>query len=160
MAYSFSAGGLSAFTTKQPGCAEPEVGGRPYLHLDHRRIAVRGGCDLPVLSSGGGLVGWSVSDTMMAQFVTDALVMAIWRRGKSDAPLHRSGHGGNYISQQSQRLMADNGIACSMNRSGNVWDNAAIESFLSSLKTKRIARKTYRTRNHARRDVFDCIPCF
>jgi transposase InsO family protein len=34
-----------------------------------------------------------------------------------------------------------------MSRSGNVWDNAAMESFFSSLKTERTARKTYRTRN-------------
>jgi putative transposase len=36
--------------------------------------------------------------------------------------------------------MADSGITCSMSRSGNVWDNAAMESFFSSLKTERIAR--------------------
>lgn len=50
--------------------------------------------------------------------------------------------------------MADNGIACSMGRSGNVWDNAAMESFFSSLKTERTAAKTYRTRDEARADVF------
>jgi putative transposase len=33
-------------------------------------------------------VGWSMSAEMTAQFVTDALVMAIWRRGKPDALLH------------------------------------------------------------------------
>ncbi len=38
--------------------------------------------------------------------------------------------------------MADNGVTCSMSRSGNVWDNAAMESFFSSVKTERIARKT------------------
>lgn len=27
------------------------------------------------------VVGWSMSDTMTAQFVTDALMMAIWCRG-------------------------------------------------------------------------------
>jgi hypothetical protein len=32
-----------------------------------------------------------------------------------------------------------------MSRSGNVWDNAAMESFFSSLKTERTGRKTYRT---------------
>jgi len=31
--------------------------------------------------------------------------------------------------------MADHGVVCSMSRSGNVWDNAAMESFFSSLKT-------------------------
>ena len=32
-----------------------------------------------------------------------------------------------------------------MSRSGNVWDNAAMESFFSSLKTERTGRKMYRT---------------
>jgi transposase InsO family protein len=32
-------------------------------------------------------------------------------------------------------------VICSMSRSGNVWDNAAMESFFSSLKTERTARK-------------------
>ena len=70
-------------------------------------------------------------------------------------------------------MMADNGVTCSMSRSGNVWakqakvpamriiggkpakGNAAMDSFLSSMKTERIAPKTYRTRNHAEVDVFD-----
>jgi len=56
--------------------------------------------------------------------------------------------------------MADNDVACSMSRSGNVWDNAAKESFFSSLKTERTARKVYRTRNQARADVFDYIERF
>ena len=56
--------------------------------------------------------------------------------------------------------MADNGVTCSMSRSGNVWDNAAMESFFSSMKTERIGRKTYRTHNHAKADVFDYIERF
>ena len=106
------------------------------------------------------VVGWSMSDTMTAQLVTDALVMAIWRRGKPDALLHHSDQGSQYTSEQFQRLIADNGVICSMSRSGNVWDNAPMESFFSSLKTERIARKTYRTRNQARADVFDYIERF
>jgi len=56
--------------------------------------------------------------------------------------------------------MGDHGITCSMSRSGNVWDNAAMESFFSSLKTERTARKVYRTRNDARADVLDYIERF
>ena len=56
--------------------------------------------------------------------------------------------------------MADNGVACSMSRSGNVWDNAAMESFFSSLKTERIGKKVYRSRDAARADVFDYIERF
>lgn len=42
-----------------------------------------------------------------------------------------------YTSEQFQSLMADRGITCSMSRAGNVWDNATMESFISSLKTER-----------------------
>ena len=81
---------------------------------------------------------------MNAQLVADALVMAIWRRGKPDALLHHSDQGSQYTSQQFQTLMSDNGVTCSMSRSGNVWDNAAMESFFSSLKTERVRRQVYR----------------
>ncbi len=106
------------------------------------------------------VVGWSMSSSMTAQLVTDALIMAIWRRGKPDALLHHSDQGSQYTSEQFQRLMADNGVTCSMSRSGNVWDNAAMESFFSSLKTERVGKKIYRTRAQAKADVFDYIECF
>jgi putative transposase len=106
------------------------------------------------------VVGWSMSETMTAQLVTDALIMAIWRRGKPDALLHHSDQGSQYTSEQFQRLMVDNGVTCSMSRSGNVWDNAAMESFFSSLKTERIGKKIYRTRAQAKADVFDYVECF
>ena len=47
-----------------------------------------------------------------------------------------------------------------MSRAGNVWDNSAMESFFSTLKTERTANKVYRTRNEARADVFDYIERF
>ena len=106
------------------------------------------------------VVGWSMKAEMTAQLVTDALVMAIWRRGKPDALLHHSGRGSQYVSEQFQRLLADAGVSCSMSRAGNVWDNSAMESFFSSLKTERVRRTVYRTRDQARADVFDYIERF
>src|SRR3984893_10081269 len=106
------------------------------------------------------VVGWSMSAGMTAQLVTDALMMAIWRRGKLDALLHHSDRGSQYTREQVQKLTADHCAVCSMSRSGNVWDNAAMESFFSSLKTERTGRKTYRTRDEARADVFDYIERF
>jgi putative transposase len=106
------------------------------------------------------VVGWSMSATMTAQLVADAMMMAIWRRGKPDALLHHSDQGSQYTSEQFQRLMQDNGVTCSMSRSGNCWDNAAMESFFSSLKTERVRKKVYRSRNQARADVFDYIERF
>ena len=86
--------------------------------------------------------------------------MAVWRRGKADALLHHSDQGSQYTSDQFRRLLLDNGITCLMSRAGNVWDNAVMESFFSSLKTERTARKVFRTRNAARADVFDDIERF
>jgi putative transposase len=55
--------------------------------------------------------------------------------------LHHSDRGSQYASEQFQRLIADHGVTCSMSRSGNVWNNAAMERFFASLKTERTARK-------------------
>ena len=59
-----------------------------------------------------------------------------------------------------QRLPVCGCVTCSLSRSGNVWDSAAMESFFSSLEVERVARKTYRTRDQARADVFDYIERF
>jgi putative transposase len=44
---------------------------------------------------------------MTAQLVTDALVIAIWRRGKPDALVHHSDRGSQYTSEHFRRLMTD-----------------------------------------------------
>ena len=90
------------------------------------------------------VVGWAMKAEMTAQLVTDALIMAIWRRGKPTACC-TTRPGIAIYGQQFQRLMADHNITCSMSRAGNVWDNAAMESFFSSLKTSgQPARSTAR----------------
>ena len=106
------------------------------------------------------IVGWAMRSSMTADLVTDALTMALWRRGKPRELLHHSDRGSQYTSEQCQRLLAEYGVTCSLSRSGNVWDNAAMESFFSTLKTERTAGKIYRTRDQARADVFDYIERF
>lgn len=106
------------------------------------------------------IVGWSMSGAMTAQLVSDALLMALWRRGKPDELLHHSDQGSQYTSEDFQRLLHDHGIVCSMSRRGDCWDNAAMESFFSSLKTERTSRKRYVTRDEARADVFDYVERF
>jgi putative transposase len=106
------------------------------------------------------IVGWSMSSSMTAQLVTDALLMALWRRGTPEQLLHHSDQGSQYQSEQFQRLLTDHGITCSMSRQGDVWDNSAMESFFASLKTERVHRKQYHTRDEAKADVFDYIERF
>lgn len=55
-----------------------------------------------------------------------------------------------YTSEHFQKLLNEQGITCSMSRAGEVWDNSAIESFFSSMKTERTARKVFRSREQAR----------
>jgi putative transposase len=106
------------------------------------------------------VVGWSMSATMTAQLVTDALIMALWRRGRVEMLLHHSDQGSQYTSAQFQALLKAHGITCSMSKLGDVWDNAAMESFFSSLKVERIRGRVYRSRDEARADVFDYIERF
>jgi putative transposase len=107
------------------------------------------------------VVGWSMSADMTAQFVMDALLMAIWRRGRPKELLHHSDQGSQYAAEDFQRLLAHHGITCSMSGKGDCWDNAAMESFFATLKKERIYRKPrYRTRDEARADVFDYIERF
>ena len=68
--------------------------------------------------------------------------------------------GSQYTSGHFQDLLKAQGIQCSMSRAGEVWDNSAMESFFSSMKTERIARKVYRTRDDVKADVFDYIERF
>ena len=106
------------------------------------------------------VVGWSMNSNMTTQLVADALMMAIWRRGKPIELMHHSDQGSQYTSEDFQRLLTDQGIVCSMSRKGDCWDNAAMESFFSTLKTERTDRRAYVTRDEARADVFDYIERF
>jgi len=106
------------------------------------------------------VVGWSMQQTMTAQLVMDALLMAVFRRGRPKAVLHHSDQGSQYTSEDFQRLLESHGIVCSMSRRGNCWDNAAMESFFSTMKTERLSKKHYRTRDELRADVFDYIERF
>ncbi len=107
------------------------------------------------------IIGWSMSDTMQARMVSDALLMALWRRCKPAALMHHSDHGRQYSSDEFQQLLQSQNITCSMSRNGECWDNAAMESFFSTLKTERCARTIYRSiRQQARAEVFDYIERF
>jgi putative transposase len=74
--------------------------------------------------------------------------------------LRRPGEFGQYTSDDYQRLLASVGIICSMSRSGDVWDNAVMESFFSTLKIERCNRRRYTSRDEAPADIFDYVERF
>ena len=108
------------------------------------------------------LVGWSMSDDLKASGVAEALQMAVARRrpGPDAGLLHHSDRGVQYACARYRALLAEHGIACSMSRPGNCYDNALAESFFGTLKTELVHRTRYATRAQARASVFEWIECW
>ncbi len=103
------------------------------------------------------IVGWSMHSSMTSHLVADAPMMGVWRRGKPEELLYHSDQASQYTSEHFQKLLAAQGITCSMSRAGEVWYNSAMESVFSTLKMERVHRKVYRACAQARADVFDFI---
>jgi putative transposase len=109
------------------------------------------------------VVGWSMDATMESRLVVDALEMAVLRRlqgsSSSDLVAH-SDRGSQYASEHYQRLLAEEGIVCSMSRRGNCWDNAPMESFFATLKKELVHDEDYATREEAKASIFEYIETF
>ena len=106
------------------------------------------------------IVGWSMSERIDSRLVVDALEMAIAQRPPEAGLVAHSDRGSQYASEHYQRILAGHGIACSMSRRGNCWDNAPMESFFASLKKELIHHEDYATREEARASIFEYIEVF
>ena len=106
------------------------------------------------------IIGWSMADPMKTERVEDALKMALARRNPETGVLHHSDRGSQYACGEYQKLLVKNGFRCSMSRTGNCYDNAAMESFWGTLKTELVYHEKYTTRNQARQSIFEYIEVF
>jgi transposase InsO family protein len=64
---------------------------------ERRGLALRVGRRRRVQAPGGG---WSTSASMTAQLVADALLVAVWRRGRPDALIHHTDQARHYYSSE------------------------------------------------------------
>ena len=106
------------------------------------------------------VVGWSMQSRQTTDVVLQALLMAVWRRKPTSKVLIHSDQGSQFTSIDWALFLKHHNLQHSMSRRGNCHDNAVAESFFNLLKRERIRRRTYRTREEARRDVFDYIEMF
>jgi putative transposase len=106
------------------------------------------------------IVGWSMADHMKTELVSDALQMAVTRRQPGPDLLHHSDRGVQYASDDYQHLLQLHQMQSSMSGKGNCWDNAAAESFWSTLKTELVHHQQYATREQARQSIFEYIEIF
>lgn len=103
-------------------------------------------------------VGWAVSAVNDRHLTMRALEAAIRRRCPSAGLLHHSDQGSTYASEDYQDLLRDNGIECSMSRRGNCLDNAAMESWFSTVKAE--LGETFESIGRGKEQLFDYIEVF
>ena len=106
------------------------------------------------------VVGWSMSSRMDKSIVIQSLLIAQWKRKPEGKVIIHSDQGSQFSSDEWNRFCRDHNFEPSMSRRGNCFDNAAAESFFSSLKKEKIRKKIYKKRDAARRDIFEYIEFF
>ena len=104
------------------------------------------------------VVGWAVSAVNDRHLTIAALDMALRRRCPDAGLLHHSDQGSTYTCEDYQDVLREHGITCSMSRRGNCHDNAAMESWFSTLKFE--LGETFESIHRGKQQLFDYIEVF
>lgn len=106
------------------------------------------------------IVGWSMAEHLRTELCLSAPEMAIKSRRPGRGLIHHSDRGVQYASVDYRRLLDSHDIQLSMSRAGDCYDNAAMESFWGTFKTERVYQEDYKTKEQARRSIFEYIECW
>ena len=107
------------------------------------------------------IVGWACAPTLHTSLVLAALANALQRRQPAPGLLHHSDRGSQYADADYLAALRAAGLERSMSRAGNCYDNAAMESFWSTLKTDTgLGEAIPASRRHTELAVFDYVETF
>ena len=106
------------------------------------------------------IVGWATADHLKTSLVQEALHRALSRRRPPAGLLHHSDRGCQYASADYRQLLQSHRMLASMSAAGNCYDNAAMESFFSTLKTELIHRQPWFTPAEVNGALFDYVETF
>jgi transposase InsO family protein len=106
------------------------------------------------------IVGWAMGQTIDTQLVLSAWNMAQTHRQPPPKLVFHSDRGCQYASADFRRALAHTQTLPSMSRKACCYDNAAMESFWSTLKQELIYRRCFKTRAEAGHAIFDFIEAF
>jgi putative transposase len=106
------------------------------------------------------IVGWAISHSLATSLVKEALQQALATRRPAAGLLHHSDRGCQYASSAFAALLHSVKIIPSMSAQGNCYDNAAMESFWSTLKSELIQQQDFHDLAQARLAIFDYIHTF
>ena len=89
------------------------------------------------------IVGWRQSSSMRTDFVLDALEQALFDRRpeRTDALIHHSDRGSQYVSIRYSERLAEAGIEPSVGSRGDSYDNALAETINGLYKAELIHRR-------------------
>ena len=127
-----------------------------YILTDEGWIYLAGVLDL----HSRRIVGWAMSQTIDSALVLAALAMATLHRTPPPGLLFHTDRGVQYAAGNFRAALKAAGLVASMSRRGNCYDNAAMESFWSTLKLELVYRGNFTSRSHARSEIFDYIEIF
>lgn len=102
------------------------------------------------------VVGWAMRERLDAKLVESAWRMAVINRHPPAQLLHHSDRGSQYTSEAYWNLLQAAQCQISMSRTGNCYDNAAMESFFATLKGE-CANRRFSTKTEARSAIFEYI---
>lgn len=106
------------------------------------------------------IVGWSMGERLTQELAIKALNQAISRRDIKDTVILHSDRGIQYTSYDYARLISQNNLIQSMSGAGNCYDNAVMESFFKTLKTELVYWQNYKTRDDAKKSIFEYIEIY
>jgi putative transposase len=106
------------------------------------------------------IVGWTTSGSLETHLVREALQQALAHRRPTAGLLHHSDRGCQYASSSYRKLLQSAHLQPSMSAQGHCYDNAAMESFWSTLKTEWLHQYSFQTRQQAHSAIFDYIETF
>ena len=85
---------------------------------------------------------------------------AILRRSPAKGLICHSDRGSQYAGNDYKMILSENEFIGSMSRKGNCWDNAVAESFFHTLKVELVHRNKFRTRDEAKRKIFEYVEMY
>lgn len=109
------------------------------------------------------IVGWSMAEHMRAELCLDALDMAVLHRRPGPGVLHHSDRGVQYCCDAYRGRLDELSFVASMSRTGDCYDNAAMESFWGTFKRELVYQQPdgrFATREQARRMIFEYVEVF
>ena len=106
------------------------------------------------------VIGWAMAASEDEHLVELARLLALVNRRPQAELVHHSDRGSEFTAERYQAVLREAGRGVSMSRTGDCYDNAAMEAFFATLTKECTDRVRFQTRQEARSAIFEYLECF